>query len=59
MGFIDYQNKKNRLNTRKKNYKLHFYSFFKNKIFLSNKNNYKKYKIREIVFKKKPPEISF
>jgi len=54
MGFIDYQNKKNRLNTRKKNYKLHFYSFFKNKIFLSNKNNYKKHKIREILLKKNP-----
>ena len=51
MGFIDYQIKKNKLNTRKKNYKLHFYSFFKNKIFLSNKNNLKIQKIRKLVLK--------
>lgn len=51
MGFIDYQKNKNRLNFRKKNYKLHFYSFFKNKKYLSNKNNLKIRRIKKIVLK--------
>ena len=51
MGFIDKQIKKNELNTRKKNYKSHLYIFFKNKIFLSNKNNLKIQKIRKLILK--------
>lgn len=41
MGFINFQNQKKNLNVRKKNYKLHLYSFFKNKKFLSKNNNLK------------------
>ena len=51
MGFINVQNKKNKLNTRKKKYLLHLYSFFINKKFLSNKNNLKIHQIRKMVLK--------
>ena len=51
MGLVDYQNKQIKLNARKKNYKLHFYSFFKNEIFLSTKNYFKIHQIRKMVLK--------